>query len=792
MKSLFLSCITVLALFLLESFEVHANDKGPFKLTGRLLDNNNHQPVEYASVAAYQLPDTLLVTGAITESGGHFGFSLQTGKYILRISFVGYQTLWLPVEMSGSLTLDPVLLSPSVALQGVQVIASQNEKQANIERTSLQVSQSMGAVSGNLNEVLRSHPAISSDADGNISLRGNSSLLILVDGIPTTLEVLQTMPASAVESLEIITQPDARYDAEGTAGIINIISRKASHGGLSGAFSTNTGNSRRMNGSLQLHNKSEKYDVGFTYGGRYEQNEVSSSFYRLLHQSGTRVEQQIRSKQTSPLHSASLQLSARPSKHQQIALMLAAKMPRIHNLQSIDGYQYVVGKAADHYLRQNDITFSRRTLEGSLSWSLLGEKGKPVLSLEAAFSATRGRRPAQYFLSDQLVQRSTGGGAPTNMSLQADYQIPLRAGGTLETGVKGFARWNHFNYHFYEMDLTGNWLLNPAYSNDLQHRENILASYLMYSSKLFDKLQLKAGGRLEYNSSILLQQSLNDTIISAKLYPFPFLQLQYGLQNGQQLSFNLNRRVTRPVYPQLNPFINVIDQTTYETGNKNLQPALAHNISLFYSSVRTNGSFRTSLYFNTTRDFLTQVSQLTPEDKLIITWINGQHQDVLGTDIDWLYHLTKHLTLNPSLSVFQTWSVAGQPGLDAQDLAFTANLKLTAIPQPATQLQLFVAFQSARQLPQFHLEEIWYADVSLRHHFRGNHFTATLTLSDIFNTRNWNIHSANPVYQLHNFSKGQTRILWLGISYRFNSFSQRNNQQPGAGEEAEGMIRLGQ
>ena len=174
---------------------------------------------------------------------------------------------------------------------------------------------------------------------------------------------------------------------------------------------------------------------------------------------------------------------------------------------------------------------------------------------------------------------------------------PFFKTGKLESGLKGFSRWNNFNYSFYDLDTaSGQWISNAAYSNDLQHQEYIYSTYLMYSDTLFKKLYYKIGVRLEYNTSELIQKSLNDTINREYLFPFPYLLLKHTINKSQSIALSINRRITRPTYPQLNPFINVIDQMTYETGNKELKPEILDKAELNYSIIKEKFQFKTNVF----------------------------------------------------------------------------------------------------------------------------------------------------------------------------------------------------
>jgi len=210
------------------------------------------------------------------------------------------------------------------------------------------------------------------------------------------------------------------------------------------------------------------------------------------------------------------------------------------------------------------------------------------------------------------------------VTAQVDYFRPLFRSGKLETGLRFFSRWNNFAYDFWDLDtLSGVWILNPKYSNDLEQQEYIYAGYIMYADTLFKRLSWKAGIRIEYDTRDLHQNTTGETERATHLFPFPFLQLSHPITPTQTLSLGYTRRITRPTYPQLNPYINVIDERTFETGNRDLDPELIGKVELRHTYAVKNFRLYSHLYYSDTRDFIVQVSCLTPPDTLVVTYANG-------------------------------------------------------------------------------------------------------------------------------------------------------------------------
>ena len=775
-----------------------AQGKNDFLVSGTVVDTITKQPIEYVSLALYGINSFKPINGTITNNKGEFTIQgLPAGKYILKASFVGYKNKVEPIEISntGPFHLNPIELTNStINLQEVQIVGRQNEKQINIEKTKINVAQNISALSGNVTEVLKSQPSINIDADNNIYLRGNSNILVLMDGKPTTVNSLNSIPASNIENIEIVTNPDAKYDAEGTGGIINIITKKNATG-FNAAITLNYGINNRLNGGVSINYIKGIWSMGLNYNARYEKTNIQSNLTRQFYAESTLIEQNIHSKQTNTNQMASMLISAKPNNKNIVTLGVNLLMPDLSNNQSILGNQTDGSSPEISYSRINDIRWSRKAIEGSLSYKKIFEKNKNELSFDAYLSHMKGSRPSNYYINNQYIQKSEAGGSPVNTTFQVDYFKQLFNTGRIETGAKIFSRWNSFSARFYDKDtLTDNWKTRQSLISDLTHTEYIYSYYLMYSDSLFTKLFYKIGGRVEYNTSDLKESQTNEEVKYNRLYPFPFLLLKYKINSSQDLGLSITRRVTRPTYPQLMSYIVVIDQNTYETGNKNLVPEIIDKIELNHSFTKEKLQVRSNLYYSITQNFITQVSTLPSPDNLVVTYVNGNKSNKLGLDMDATYKIVKPFSVNPGFSVFHINSTGKYDGIDlsTNNVAWTANIKALLKAGKKTEMTLLLNYNSPIALPQFNLNEIYYADFGIKRSLLANKLYMSITLTDIFNTRKWIIQSDNSIFKLHNDSKTDSRILWFGLTYNFNSFKPSKSQKNEGSEIDNGMIKLGQ
>jgi outer membrane receptor protein involved in Fe transport len=733
----------------------------------------------------------------ITNDKGVFVINnLKSGEYLLKVNFMGYKTKtknFVINKASVQLSESVLMNSAAFSLGEVQITGKIDEKQVSIEKTKINVSKNISAVSGNVTDVLKSQSAINIDADNNIYLRGNSNILILIDGKPTTVSSLNSIPASNIDNIEIVTNPDAKYDAEGTGGIINIITKK-SKPGLNGAVTLNYGINNRINGGLSLNYSKGIWDLGLSYTERYEKSSITSNLIRQFYEVPTLIEQNIHSIQINTNHMASMLISARPNNKNAVTFGMNFLMPDLSNNQDILGSQTDGSAPEILYSRRNVVGWSRKIFESTLSYKRIFEKNKNEISFDAFFSRTKGSRPSDYYINNEYLQKSKAGGAPLNITFQVDYFRPLFKKGRIETGAKVFSRSNSFATRFYDKDtLSGDWITNTLLSSDLIHSEYIYSSYLMYSDSLFKKIYYKIGGRVEYNTSDVKEIQTNEEVKYNRLFPFPYLLLKYNISSFQNVGLSITRRVTRPTYPQLMSYIVVIDQNTYETGNKNLVPEIADKIELNHSFIKEKVQIRSNLYYSVTQNYITQISTLPAPSNLIVTYANGYKSYKSGIDMDLTYKIRKSFSVNPGVSVFHVNSTGkyNEIDLSTNNVAWSGNIKTLYKPDSKTELSLLLNYNSPIALPQFNLNSIYYADIGIRRNFLSDKMSMSLTLTDIFNTRKWIIMSDNSVFKLHNDSKTASRILWIGITYNFNSYKSVKSQK-NEGSDSEGLIKLGQ
>ena len=748
---------------------------------GRVLEADG-TPVIYAAVVLESAGKT--VAGVMTGEEGTFLIQgTFNGQYLLKISSIGYKDLKREISCAGRGVLDLgdiILAQDATVLDEALVVAGETPKSVSVEKTRINTASSAAAATGSVLEVIRGASAVSVDGSGGIAIRGNSNVLILVDGIPTTLGGLESIPAANVQSIEIVTSPDVKYDSEGTGGIVNIISKKQSANMFSAMAAFNYGFDGFLNGNVALNYNKGRWGVRFNYNGKYEKDLIESELHRQIAATGTRVDQLIHATKRISGQNAGINLQFKATPKDILTVDFKVALPRMNNFQDFNG------------TRQTDITFNRENFEGGLGYKHLFDPGKKELSVNASVSSITGHRPSFYYEDGKIVQKSQSGGHPFVAALQTDY-LTLLGKGMFETGAKMTYRQNNIDHKLFEWDdATQDWVLSMPLSNDLTHREYIPAAYAMYSGKFSEALSYKAGVRFEYSYVTLHSEKEKLDDHSDCWFLSPSLSMNWRVAPRWSLSAALTRRISRPTYPQLNPYINLIDKQTYETGNMHLQPEKANKLDAGYSYTGKYLTVNGNAYVTYTTDYINQVAYLD-NDILVTTYINADSDVKTGVDHNVRYSPVRWLTVDLASNSFYTASRGSFKGADIRNQGWTnnSNIGLTIRPFNGSEIQAQYFVTTPQYFPQFTTRTIHYGNIGIKQSFLKNALTVSALLTDVFNTRRWDVHSDNPVFTLVNNSKNLSRMFWLGITWNFNSFKPAKGGQKQQ-EEDRSIIRLGE
>ena len=777
----------VIAMLLLFSFPIKTFAQHRIcNIIGKIMDEKQ-EPIAYASVAIYK--GTTPVTGVVTDNEGKFSLKTErsTEEYRLAIEFIGYTKYEKQITPDkahiglGIITLQ----EDAIALEEVVVSAKEVSQKSTVEHTTINASANMASSKGTAIDILRSASSVNISND-EISIRGNKNILVLLDGVPTTASDLSTIPAANIQSIDVITNPDASHDAGGTGGIINIVSKRSRTEGFSGMIATNYGFNHFANGNIALSYNRPKALWRFSYNAKYEDDEISSTLNRKVHRSGYEVFQQMNSTRYTFNNNLSLGADFRINPRNRLSVDMKAMIPKLNIKQDLHNRFTDEGIQREEF-RHNDVTWDRENIEGSVTYTHIIKPEVSDISVRGSVSKIWGHRPSHYSVDGIQTNRSVAGGSPFIPALQTDYKHKFKAG-TLSAGAKFTYRRNDIYHEFYEKS-DGDWIYSETMSNDLLHTELVPAAYAMFASSPQKKLSYKVGLRGEFSTVTLRSQ--HDAIDEREnsFFLAPSLSGTYKFTNNQDLSLALSRRIGRPTYPQLNPYMSMVDATTYEQGNMHLNPEKATKIDLSYNYRNKFVSLFMNGYLNHTTDYISQITKMEGA-KLITTYANADTDLKTVIELSLKISPAKWINVSMGANTYYTTTEGKFENADIANHGWTnnSNLTLDIIPWKGGDMQMQYFVTTPQHYPQLTTSLTHQMNIGLKQRFLKNAMTLSALVTDVFDTAKWKVWSHNNLFDLTNRSKNRSRMLWLGVSYNFNSFKQKGGQKT---ETDRSLIKLG-
>lgn len=763
-------------------------------IKGKVTDEND-LTLPYVSVAVYQ--DNKIITGTITNDDGVFTLKVQRSdkEICLTFDFVGYvkeEMRLIPDKATFDIG-DIILKENVVMLDDVVVSSTAVSHKSTVEHTTINASANMASSKGSALDILSTSSSVSIQNE-EISIRGNKNILVLMDGIPTTITDLSTIPAANIKSIDVITNPDASYDSEGTGGIINIIMKKENAKGFSGAAAANYGFNHFVTGNAAFSYNGRNTSYRFNYNTKYEDDVINSSLYRFMKESGNIIKQQMISDRYTFNNNVSLGADFRINKKNTLALDFRYMSPKLNVKQNLHNI-IEISDVVEEENRHNDVTWNRDNIEAVIMFRHIIKPDVSDISFRGSVSKIWGRRPSYYHVGDILQNYSNSGGSPFITNFQADYKQKLDKG-SLSAGLKITYRSNDIYHDFYSWE-NGEWIYSQSFSNDLLHTEMIPAAYIMFSSKNIGKFSFKAGLRGEY--SIVTLDSRHENIKSEDddIFVAPSLSGTYKLSDKQDLSLAFSRRIGRPTYPQLNPYMSMIDAMTYEQGNMYLHPEKTSKLDLTYNIKGERFNIFADAYLNYTTDYISQITKVV-DGLLLTTYINSAYDIKSGFDVSIKVFPSKWMTATLSSNTFYV-KTCGQLkeseydfniiDIDNEGWSNSSNIMLDFIPRKTTSLQVQYFIMTPQYYPQLTTSFTHKMNVGVKQKLLKGALTLSMLVTDVFDTYKWEVHSFNRIYDLTNTSKQKSRMLWIGISYNFNSYKQ--NKAEKSGDSERNLIKFG-
>ncbi|MET7254032.1 TonB-dependent receptor [Dyadobacter fermentans] len=694
MKNPLLSAVrfVVLTLFLAiaanHSF-AQAPVQGNSKISGIVLDSAAAKGVEFASIALFNVADNKAIDGTTADESGKFTLSkVAPGSYKLMISFIGYKdkAVNVKVEKGKDVELGSIQLASSVQnLQEVTITGEKSLIEEKVDRMVFNAEKDITSKGGDASDLLRKVPMLSVDLDGNVSLRGSANIKVLINNKPSTIiaanvaDALKQIPADMIKSVEVITSPSAKYDAEGSGGIINIITKKNNLQGLTLNIDSGVGN---RGSNLGLNGSYRKGKMGFTLGGFgrafynkatsvLDQTTYSGSNSFLTNQSST-------AKDRGLFGQYSLGWDYDLGKNQALSAGLRYGTRNFIQKQDLTINQYENSILNNSSLRKVD----RKDLSGTVDFNIdyiRTFKPQQEWSISTLYSRTG---LTNNFNTDILNEsgavdsklKNENKNQNSELTLQTDYQTPLGKNQLLEFGAKGIFRTVDSDFKYFTAGESGDFVLsttNP--SGALNYKQNVAAGYFSYTLSTKSKYTFKLGTRYEY-TGITADMGDNKPIdIPAYGNLVPSINVSKALSGSTTLKAAYNRRIQRPGIQQLNPNVNLSNPQSISTGNPALSPELTDNFELGLSTNIKKTYINASVFARQTNNSITQVRMAvdTLQGAIVTTYENIGKQRAYGANIFANVYLTPKWTLNGSIDILHSYLEGQTTGLNGTSVGIS-------------------------------------------------------------------------------------------------------------------------
>ena len=777
----------ILLMLTLIVFPLHSTaQQSKCTISGHITDSQN-APIAYASVAVYD--DTKAVAGTITDDNGKFMLKVPVSNdgYELAIEFIGYtrHTCTISANKSNVVISTIVLKEDTIALEGATVTAKEATQKSTVEHTTINAAANLASDKGTALDILRSASSVTISND-EISIRGNTNILVLMDGIPTTASDLSTIPAGNIKSIEVITNPDASHDASGTGGIINIVSKKNSLEGFSGMISASYGFNHFVTANAAISYNKSKASYRFNYNTKYEDDIVNTTLQRYIKENGYDVQQHMLAARYTYNNNIGLGADFRINPKNRVSLDVKCILPRINIKQDLNNTS-TVNTVTSQETRHNDVTWNRENIEGSISYTHILIPEVSDLTVIGSISKIWGHRPSYYYAEGEIINRSNSGGSPFISSLQIDYKHKFKAG-TLSAGGKYTYRRNDIYHQFYGLE-DGEWKYSDALSNDLLHTESVPAAYIMFASPMNKKFSYKAGLRGELSTVCLRSHYEAVDQTNNSFFIAPSISGVYKISEKQDISLALSRRIGRPTYPQLNPYMSMVDAMTYEQGNMYLRPEKSTKLDLSYNVKAKALSLFINGYLAHTKDYISQITTIDT-GRLITTYVNADIDIKSGVDVSMRIEPAKWLNISLSANTYYVTTEGEFNGAEISNSGITnnSNIALDFLPWRGGNIQCQYFITTPQYFPQLTTALTHQMNLGVKQKLMKGAMTVSVLITDVFNTAKWEVSSHNNIFDLKNISRNKSRMLWLGVSYNFNSFKQKSSQK---NEADRSLIRLG-
>lgn len=793
------------------------------KISGTIVDAQTLQPIEYGNVVLYKWKDSGVAGGTVSNDKGVFQLDkVMYGRYFLKVSYIGYST-----KRFDSLTVIPnktnfslgiIKLTPKhVNMNEVVVQGQRDALTANLDKKVYTVDQNMANSGGTAVDVMQNVPSVTVDADGGVAVRGNSNINVLVDGRPAALagftgsDVLAQIPASQIESIEIVTNPSAKYDPEGTGGIINIILKKKSNLGVNGTLMGNAGTKGRYSSSLNMNLRGDNFNVFTSYDGRFFNMNGggttlrNSSFPSPNGDITSTLNQNSDNQNNMNNHSLNIGADYYLAEKEFMTLSAQFRFGNSGNTGAISNLNYAGNNILQsQFNRLSDGRRDNNSGNYTLSYKKTYENRTQELTADIMYSqssmSSDTKITQDYFFPNvsKSIQKSLSDNGNKLWLIQSNYVQPLGGWGRFEGGLRSQIKdLTMANDNLNWDSTTQTWSGSNLINNNYDYKEQVHALYGIFSNSLgsfTSQVGLRAEQVYIKGTSLVTNQTYNSNYFEV----YPTVHLRYNFNQLDEIQLSYSRRIDRPQNRQLNPYEDKTDSLNIFKGNPDLRPQYHNSLELGYTKTLGKASLVTNLFYKLSNNLISTISTLMPNGVTHSTFQNISKGKSYGVEVIANSPISDWLRVNGNISYFNnsvddmgtlggtlssnSWMARVSPMITISD-GFILQM-MFFYSSPSIQLSLgggrggegggmFFGGSAA----QTKMKEMYSMDLMLRKDLMDGRLSLTLRVSDLFNTRKFNTETTGLNYYMINNRKFDSRTVNIGVSYRLVDTKSRMMEQ---------------
>jgi outer membrane receptor protein involved in Fe transport len=776
-------------------------------IAGTILEYQTNNPMGYANVVIFSERDSSMVTGTVTNMDGTFKMEkVPNGKFYLVSNFIGFRR-----EIVSGISINPKKLvfdagvihlhSATENLEAVEIVAQQEHIEYQIDRKVVNVSQDLMAQGGTAVTALENTPSVQVDIDGNVSLRGSGSFTVLVDGRPSVLQgsdALQQIPSANIDRIEIITNPSAKFDPDGVAGIINVILKEKKQNGLSGIVNLSAGTGDKYSGDFLLNYRTGKFNIvggmdfrdynstggresrqetmlndttrfltsigdrnfvrggySFRFGSDYFLNDKTT--FSLLGEAGLfEFERTLTSKQsdfTSPssyedfLKTISIMNMER--EYYRVTFNVQHKFDDLgHQLEAMAYYSVSDG------ISYND----QQEQEADKEWNIIN--------------------------NDFFKIRTNETSLDNEIRLKVDYTKPVGENGKFEAGYQSRFETDEEDYRFTTYDYDAqSWIEDSLFSNDMNFRRDVHSVYGMFSD-VFRGIGYQVGLRGEYTYRKITNRRSEEPSLIDRWDLFPTLHFSYTFENSDQVLASYTKRIDRPRGWSLDPFTMYIDSYSRRKGNPTLKPEYTDSYELAYQKRLWGALIALEGYYRVTTDRITRIRTLENDGIFLYTFENINNDYSLGSELMVNFTPEKWLDLSISGNLFH-YRIEGNVednDVDTESLNWNGNLNATFMLPKDFRVQANGRYNGPSVTPQGESKGFFMSSLAVRKDFFNRQFSVSASIRDIFGTAKWESISSGSGFTSTDIFQRESQVVMINLTYILNNYKRQRTNMNGNGD----------